>query len=104
MEIYRGEFQIEDTPCSFFDLLEELRQNEWISILPGHSCWLGKAYPSPVTMLVWLLCAPRTPSQFQAFVAASGLTLSCVPADSDLSVVWSEVFTDRPPACARGST
>jgi hypothetical protein len=74
MEWYRGEFQIEDTPCSFFDLLEKLRQNG-ISISAGYSCWLGKAYPSPVTMLVWLRFAPTMPSQFQVFVAASGLTL-----------------------------
>jgi hypothetical protein len=90
MEWFRADCRIDDPHPSFFDELEQLRSR--VDNLPGTSAWLGKSYPTPSHMQIWLRFSPALPLHLQPFVAHCGFVASSAAEETNPPITWSQLF------------
>jgi hypothetical protein len=99
MEWYRASCRIDDPHPEFFDGVDQMRSQRHYPA--GSFGWLGKSYPTPSDMHVWLRFAPSLPVHLRTFVEICGFSPVLAPDEVYLAISWSDLFTT--PMAASGA-
>jgi hypothetical protein len=91
MEWYRTVCAIDDLKArEFFEGIDQLSAGRRYGA--GSAGWLGKWFPTPFDMEVWLRFEPRLPVHLEILVALFGFEAVAAPREANFSIVWSELF------------
>jgi hypothetical protein len=91
MEWFRAECRIDDLGRhSFFDDIDRLRAPAHYSA--GSAVWLGKSYPTPDHMQIWLCFRPGLPVILRGFVENCDFIRVDEPDQGGTAIAWSEVL------------
>lgn len=91
MEWYRVVFRMADLPpCQFFDQINQLREQGYHPA--GSAAWVGRAYPTPTIMHVWLCFDPGLPAHLQMFVASWQFVATTFPDELEAPISWNALF------------
>jgi hypothetical protein len=94
MEWYRADCHLDNLRPNLLDAVEQLSTLRYYSA--GSAGLIGKSYPTPNDVQVWLCFEPRLPSHLEALVAKCEFKKVAAPGAERVPIAWSELFSVPP--------